>query len=290
MMRTTVLRLGYSAISVMLLLAVSVRDGRAQDTDPNPGALTLTASTDVVTTYMFRGILQDDTKLMTWPAADLGIALHSGDGAVKAATLNLGSWNSLHPGAGGTEGPTEKLWYEGDFYATLGLTFRSGLGLSSTYTAYTSPNNRFSTVKELAVKASFADPLGLNPYGLIAFEFDTAPGRGQADGGLEAGRYLELGMAVPINAVGSKMTLALPVKLGLSLGNYYEHPLTGEDSTFGYASIGALATVPLGGTTSRGAWNVHAGIEHQRLGDTTKAFNGGDSGKTIVSLGLGFSY
>jgi hypothetical protein len=38
-----------------------------------------------------------------------------------------------------------KLWYESDFYATLGLGFGGGVALGTTYTAYTSPNNGFTT-------------------------------------------------------------------------------------------------------------------------------------------------
>ena len=237
MLNARAVRVGFSVLSVSVVLTSSSSQALAQEVDPNPGAITLTGGMDVVNAYMFRGILQDDTKVISWPFADIGIALHSGDSRLKSVSLNVGSWNSLHPGAGGTEGPTGKLWYEGDFYATLGLAFANGLGLSSTYTAYTSPNNRFSTVKELGLKASFADRLGLNPYALVAFELDTAPGRGQADGGVERGTYMEFGLAAPLKVFGPKVTVAVPAKVGFSLGDYYEHPVTGEDSAFGYASL-----------------------------------------------------
>jgi hypothetical protein len=59
---------------------------------------------------------------------------------------------------------------------------------------------------------------------------------------------------------------------------------------FGDFSIAGLVTVPLGGTTSLGAWNVHGGVEFQALGDTTKALNGGDGQRVIGSIGIGFSY
>ena len=59
----------------------------------------------------------------------------------------------------------------------------------------------------------------------------------------------------------------------MSMGDYYE--LDGEDNKFGYFSIAGIVTVPLGGTTKFGAWNLHFGAEYQKLGDTTKAFNGG---------------
>jgi hypothetical protein len=276
---------------VVLLAAPASAQEAAAPSDPNPGNLTFTGSMDFLNTYMFRGIRQDDTKVIMWPALDLGMSVYSGDGGLKSAAINVGSWNSLHTGSAGSDGPSGKLWYEGDFYATLGLGFGGGVALSTTYTAYTSPNNAFSTVKELAVKLAVDDSpyLGaaaLKPDGLVAQEFDTAPGLGQADAGENAGTYLELGVAP--GWASDAVALAFPVKVGVSAGDYYE--LAGVDNKFGYASVAALVTVPLGGTTMFGAWNVHGGVEFQALGDTTKAINGGDSSKIIGSFGFGLSY
>lgn len=248
---------------------------------------------------MFRGIRQHSTGMALWPVADLGAAVYSGKGSLKNVGVNIGTWNSLHTGDTGAAGPSGKLWYESDFYATLGLGFGGGTSLATTYTAITSPNNAYTTVKEIAFKVGVADSsyLGkaaLKPYGLVAFEFDTAPGVGQADGGSKAGRYLELGVSP--GYAGSKASLSVPVKVGISLANYYELN-TGTaaapafiDNKFGYFSVAGLVTVPLGGTTSFGAWNLHGGVEFQALGDTTKAFNGGNGHKVIASGGFGFSY
>jgi len=140
----------------------------------------------------------------------------------------------------------------------------------------------FNTVQELAFKVSKAHML--NPYGLIAFELD-----GQADGGDDKGTYLELGVGPSWPLAGGKATIAVPVKFGLSLSNYYE--LNGEDNKFGYVDVGALVTVPMGSTTSKfGAWNFHAGVDIFGFGDTTKAFNNGDGGKAVVSFGIGVVY
>lgn len=120
-------------------------------------------------------------------------------------------------------------------------------------------------------------------YALVAFEIDTAPGVGQLDGGLKAGRYLELG-AAPRYSI-KRATLAFPVRVGLSLANYYE--LAGEDHTFGFVSVGATASVPLGRRSRIGRWHVHGGVEIQALGETTKVFNGGDGSTVIASFGFG---
>ena len=275
-----------------VFLFLLARPAAAQTTpDPNSGRLTVTSSVDLTNVYMFRGIRQDDTKVMVWPAADLGLSVYSGEGALKSAALDFGSWNSLHTGNAGLKSASKKLWYESDFYTSLSLGFGSGISVGTTYTAYTSPNAGFSNVKEVMFKLGVDDSarLGkaaLKPYGIVAFEFGTDPGLGQADGGSSAGRYLELGVGPGWN--GAKASLTFPVKVGLSLANYYE--LNGVDNKFGYFSASAVASTPLKLPASFGSWNLHGGVEVQHLGTTTKAFNNGDAQKVIVSGGIGLSY
>ena len=296
MSSTRAVQWGWSILGAFALVAVLSSNAWAQAApaaDPNPGNITFTAGVDFTNTYMFRGIRQDDTKVITWPYGDIGLALYSGKGALKSVGVNFGVWNSLHPGDAGVNGPSKKLWYEGDFYSVLSLGFDKGVSFGTTYTAYTSPNNMFSTVKEIAFKLSVDDSsyLGkaaLKPYVITAFEFDTGVRSGQADGGLEAGRYLEVGVAP--GYAGSKASLAVPIKIGASMSNYYEDPVTGVDSKFGYFSVAGVVTVPIGGTTSFGAWNVHGGVEYQRLGDTLTTFNLGKDHKGIVSFGIGLTY
>jgi hypothetical protein len=287
------------ALFVVLSTPAAGQTPSAPSSDPNPGNITFTGSFDVVSTYMFRGIRQHSTGIALWPVADLGLAAYSGDGALKSVGINFGTWNSLHTGDTGTDGPSGKLWYESDFYTTLTLGFGGGTSLATTYTAYTSPNSTFTTVKEIFFKLGVDDSAYLGraavkPYALLAFEVDTDPGVGQVDGGLEAGRYLEIGVAPGYAA--PRLSVSVPVKVGISLADYYElnvgtpaAPIF-EDNKFGFFSIGGFVTVPLGGTTNFGAWNLHGGIEYQALGDTTEVFNGGDGSRVIGSVGIGFTY
>jgi hypothetical protein len=301
----TVRRCGISVLSAAALIVsvASVAGAQSAAADPNPGALTITGATDFTSAYMFRGIRQEDDNLILWPYFDLGIAAYSGDGGLKSVGVNFGTWNSIHKGLSGTEGPSGKLWYESDFYTTLSLGFGGGFSFGTTFTAYTSPNNSFSTVKEIAFKVAEDDSAILNkwavkPYALLAFEFDTDLNTGQADGGAEAGKYLELGIAPGYTA--SKGSIAVPVKFGLSMGNYYEYNVgtsaapVYQDDTFGYFSIAGVGTVPLGATTRFGGWNVHGGVEFQKYGGTLKLINEGlglsDDHKLIYSIGIGFTY
>jgi len=289
-------RHGFVAAAILAMVAFTVGPASAQETtDPNPGNITFTGGIDFLNQYMFRGIRQNSTEMAMWPFGDIGMDLYSGDGGLKSAALNFGVWNSLHTGDTGSDGPSGKLWYESDFYASLGLGFGGGTSFTTTYTAYTSPNSSFTTVKEVSFKLGVDDSeyLGaaaLSPYVLAAFEFDTDPGVGQADGGLKSGKYLELGVAP--GWASDAVSVAFPVKVGLSMGDYYE--LDGVDNKFGFFSIGGSVTVPLGGQTSFGEWNVHGGVEYQRLGDTTAAFNADSDGpkknQVIGLFGIGLSY
>jgi hypothetical protein len=303
-------RVRRSALAVIALVGLVVLAGApafAQEAkDPNPGALTLTGSTDFLNQYMFRGIRQNSSGMVFWPAVDLGIATYTGEGALKSVGINFGTWNSLHSGDTGSDSEDSglgcacgKMWYESDFYATLGLGFGGGTSFSTTYTAYTSPNNGFTTVKEVMFKLALDDSgkLGkgaMKPYFAIAQEFGTEAGVGQADGGENAGTYMEIGISPGYAA--SKASLAFPVKVGFSLSDYYELN-TGTatapvfaDNKFGFFSIAGIVTIPIGGTTNFGAWNVHGGVEYQALGTTTESFNGGESNQVIGSFGIGFSY
>ena len=268
------------------LVTMCATGAAAQANDPNPGNLTVTGGLDFPTTYMFRGILQEtDPKLTMWPFVDLGYSFFSGDGALKSAGVNVGLWNSLHTGSSGSDGLTDKLWYEEDFYTTLTLGFGAGTTLATTYTAYTSPNTMFRNVKEISFKVSVAQRFA--PYGLIAFELGDTDSPG-ADGG-DPGTYLELGAGPSWPLGGGKATLAIPVKLGMSLGDYYQGP--DGDSTFGFFDIGALVTIPLGGQPSSfGSWNFHAGVDFFALGDTTKFFNEGNGEKVVALVGFGVTY
>jgi len=297
-MKFSVLNCALPSLLVVVMMSASVSPAAAQDataaSKPNTGSLAVTSSVDLTNTYMFRGIRQDDTKVMIWPAVDLGLTVFSGSKGLKSAVIDFGSWNSLATGNSGLDSASKKLWYESDFYTSFTMGFGGGATFGTTYTAYTSPNSGFSNVKEVMFKLAVDDSakLGkgaLKPYGIVAFEFDTAPGIGQADGGAKAGRYLELGVGPGWS--GADVSLTFPVKVGLSLANYYESPLTGKDNKFGYFSASGIAAVPIKGLPARfGSWNVHGAVEFQQLGDTTKLFNNGDAQKVIVSGGLGLSY
>jgi hypothetical protein len=276
-----VIAVGCAAV-VTLWLSAGAASAQVRPSDPNPGAITFTGGLDAPSVYVFRGILQEtDPKVTLWPYGDIGLALASGDGSVKSVGVNVGVWNSLQTGSSGTNGFSGHAHYEEDFYTTLSLGFSKGMTFGITYTAYTSPNLMFNTVKEISFKAAQASRF--SPYGIVAFEV----GENGADGGANKGTYLELGVG-PAFPIG-KLTLTIPLKLGMSLKDYYE--LNGVDTRFGYFDAGGVITVPLPGVPSKfGAWNIHGGADILTFGDMTRSINAGDRNKVVGLVGIGVTY
>jgi hypothetical protein len=282
---TRVVRCGFPLMAV-LGVVLTASPARAQDPPP----VVITGGLEFVNQYNFRGIRQNTDGISIWPYVDFGLTPYRGDGGLKTVGVNLGTWNAFHTQINEDDFGTGNKWYESDLYATLGLGF-GPTALAFTYTSYTSPADLFAHVKELAVKLSYDDSaqLGkaaLKPYVITAFELDDD---GQADAGESKGIYVELGVAP--GYAGSRASLAVPVKVGLSASDYYEFG-TGEDSAFGYFSIAGIVTVPMGAHA-----NIHGGVELQTFGDNVKAYNGfGDdpldpSGSAVIaSIGLGFAF
>jgi hypothetical protein len=269
-----------------ILSTLTTGTALAQASDPNPGAITLTTGIDFPSVYFFRGIRQEaDPSFTMFAFGDVGIALYSSDSG-KSGSINFGVWNSINTGTSGTGTPDKKSHYEEDFYVMFNMGVGKGITITPFFTSYTSPNGSFGTVNEFAFKVAHASKFA--PYGIVAFELS-----GQADGGSEEGTYGEIGMS-PSWPLGSKgVTLAVPVKLGFSLSDYYE--ADGKDNGFGYFDVGALITVPFSNAPTKfGTWNLHGGVDFLALGDGTKSFNvkdGSPEGSQVIgSIGIGLSY
>jgi hypothetical protein len=260
----------------------------AQQSSPSQnGAVHVAATIDFMNQYMFRGVRQNSTGMAMWPAVDVGVNVHSGDGKLKAVRVGGAFLSSLHTGDTGRQGPTGKLWYESRMSGSVGLRFAGGGVLDATYAVFTSPNEMFTTVKEIAVRAALegrpAFGVQLDPYALVAVEMDAGPGDGQLDGGLHAGRYLEIGIAPRF--VAGRVALSVPVTTGLSIGDYYE--LAMDDRTFGFVTVGGVVSVPL--RRSGTGLSLRGGVHYHALGAATKFFNGGDRSAVVGSIGLAVS-
>jgi len=283
----------FGTAAVRRAVAGAFTAATARDAAQTPAAaaarkVTVLAGVDFPSVYFFRGIRQEaDPALTAQPYVDLGFA------ASDTVTINVGLWNSLHTGTSGTgcECGISAL-YETDFYATV--TVAAGkVKPGVTFTAYTSPNDVFPAVRELAFFASFDDsdrPVAFSPKVTLATEIG---GDGSADlgatPGAHRGTYFELAVRPTFTLGTTSATLAVPARVGLSARNYYEMfhedgSLT--DSTFGFFQVGALVGVPLG-EAGGASWEIHGGVDVFTFGNNVlRAYNAGDKAEAVVSAGI----
>lgn len=254
-----------------------------------------TLGSDFTTAYFFRGIPQEDQGAIAEPYLDLSMPLFVGDGEIRSIDLTLGQWNSLHDGPTGTAGP-QSMWYENDLYFGVTIQGDSRWSIGATYTTYYSPNGLFGTVQEVASMLHYDDGgllgegfAGLQPTLLVAFETN-----GQADAIGPVGVYAELSISpeLPLGAVGDlELTLALPAKLGFSLADYYQSPVTQEDSAFGYFDLGVELSTPLRFLPARlGPWDGSFGVHALFLGDSNQERNHDDAFEVVLTCGLSTSF
>ena len=263
---------------------------------PNSGRVSINAGMDWTSAYFFRGIKQETEDLILQPYGEVSLKLVDQAGALTSLSLTGGIWNSLQTGPTGSDSPTAsdpKIWYEFDGYVRLSAVLWEDLTTYALYTAYTSPNNAFGTVQELALGVSYNDakllgPFALNPNFLVAFELD-----GQADAGSQKGVYAQIGIAPGYTFFAESaypLAVTVPLSVGLSLSDYYEFN-TGSDETFGYFSGGVSASVPLAFIPPAfGKWLIKGGVQVLYLDDNLTAINNGDRTQVIGTLGLVFTY
>ena len=258
----------------------------AQEAAPSTGAVSVGTGIDIGSAYYFRGIIQETEGFIAQPYLEAGLTVYESDTGLQSVSVTAGTWSSLHSGPSGSDGAAgdPAMWYETDFYASLGFGFADAWSADVTYTAYMSPNQSFGTVKEVSFGLGYDDGL-LGPYANLAFE--TA---GQADGGLNEGTYLELGVGPGLAIPNSELGLSFPVAVGLSLSDYYENA-TGSD-TFGFFNVGAILSVPLSAIPAHyGSWEISGGVNLLVFGDALKEINGTtDDVQPIGVVSVGLSY
>lgn len=243
--------------------------------DPNLGALSITFDNSFTTAYMFRGIMNERDGLIWQPSVELSLnVFEAEDGVLQSVDLGVGTWISFHTEE--TFGDDEM--YEVDYYPSLSFTWAGGITTGVTYYWYTSPNDAFETVEEVAVDLSYDDSellgaFALNPTATFAFET-----RRSSFGGTGKGAVFELGLepAVDVELPCEKggeypISLTFPFKMGLSMDDYYKNGP--DENTFGYARIGFHAGVPIACIPPRfGDWSVTNGFDLYFLGDSVHEY------------------
>jgi len=174
---------------------------------------------------------------------------------------------------------------------TLGLALGKW-SFDARYVFYASPSDAFGTVEEFDFGVAYDDSEWLGAWSMkpsVVLAVET--GSNAADG-QHRGTYLQLGVspgfafdAGPVKDVG----ISFPATVGLSLSNYYEGA-NDENDAFGYASVGAKASVPLNIDKSWGVWTLTAGFQVLFLGDAVSTLNGDDDVEFIGTVGIAVGF
>ncbi|MBM3974281.1 MAG: hypothetical protein FJ301_09310 [Planctomycetes bacterium] len=273
---------------------------------------------DVTSQYFFRGIRQASDGLILQPWAEVGWSLIDGNDSLRGLELTLGTWNSLQSD---TPNAADGSWYEGRGYIDLTASVGEKWTFGMRYTAYGNPNGGgtyeqategFGTVQEFAFRAQLDDrgylgeliESGLQPYALLALEtagereyYFVDPNSIDANGGV----YAEFGITPSFNtSIGDDdLRLYVPIKLGLSVSDYYQDTSTGKDEHFGYLDVGVEIRQPLKFLPHRmGPWQAVVGLHFLLLGDNCEERNkstdapsvSGDELEFILNIGLSTSF
>ena len=265
---------------------------------PNTGRFSFSGGVDFTTAYFFRGILQERDGFIIQPYGEVGVALFKGKnddskGDWSGLSLFGGTWASLHSQETNHQASSLDAFYENDWYGGLQAQFMDNkVTTRAFYIAYTSPSDAFKTVQEVDLSAALDDSEWLGAFALkpsILFATETQ----NTAMGTESGEYLELGVAPSYPIVDSEtmpMTLTFPVKLGLSLDDYYELSENNED-TFGYASTGVKLSFPLTFIPEDyGAWSASGGVNVYYFGNNTRTLNHEDEVWAVGTWGVSMAY
>ena len=218
------------------------------------------------------------------PFVDVGVSLYNGDGALENVTdqRRLVEQHSLR-----SERQRQRL--DRTQRVVRGGLLRVGRPSRSArwkpgvlFTSYTSPNDAFKTVHELAVVLAFDDSgntFPLNPKAILAFELD-GPGRRRRRGAARAptsssasGRWCRSPRTRSI-----PLTLAIPAKIG----SQPQRLLRGRERQ---RHLRLLRSRRHPQRPSRlherqdATWDLHGGLDILWLGENMKALNGGDGVK-----------
>lgn len=226
--------------------------------EPASKKVTVVVGSDFPSLYIFRGVRQEfDADLTFQPFVDVGIA------ATDKLTFNFGTWNSMHSG-------TNDGFYESDLYASLTVT-AGKMKPGVLWTSYTSPNDTYDAIHELAFFVSGDDSASKMPFSpkvTLAFEVSDPTGEGV---------YLEFA-GKPTSKLSDTLSLSIPLKLGMGFKEYY------GDSTFGYFDIGVALSKAVG------KGEVHGGVDLYTFGDATKVANLDKKTQAVASVGFSVTF
>jgi len=247
---------------------------------------------DFTNAYFFRGIMNERDGFIGQPWGELYFNLFSADeGLVRDVTIGGGVWNSWHSEKTGRDHGPGPL-YETDWYPLFSVGFENDITFTLIYYFYSSPNGAFDTVEELNLKLEWDDSEVLGRFALAPW-VNLAMETHLTSFGDDKGEGVQLGIEPTLFELESDeypLSFSLPAELGLTIDDYYEDA-NGSENTFGYASLGLMASLPITAIPENfGSWSVSAGGKIFFLSETLQDVNRGDHVYPVVTASLGVEF
>jgi hypothetical protein len=243
---------------------------------PQESCITGNIGFDVVSSYIRKGILLENSGFSIQPYADLHFRIYKGAGALTSVTVDIGIWNSFQDQRIGARNRTTSNWFEFDFQTGLTLNFDK-LSIGGYFKTYQSPAGAFPNAYTVGLSVAYDDSAALGAFALhpyVLAELQLEESTGNSING-SRGQYYEIGIA-PGHTWGD-LTLSLPMKGGFGSGGFYQ-----GNRGFGFFSVGARADYALHFVPAcLGKWTISAGATYYRLG--------GSNGPAIFSGAAGNS-
>ena len=244
----------------------------SEGTEEGKGGLGLEVKVEGKTAYFFRGYNIMDAGYIVQPEAT--VSLPAIEWGKYSLSPYVGVWNNVSE----KKGPDGSPWgHWTEFDATGGVAVERGdWSLDVQWNYYTSPGDFFDSSHEIGATLAYGGDvagLGLHPHVALFGEL-----RDDSDG--DENTYFEAGLE-PEWEASEKLSVAVPLTLGTSLGGYYTDG-RGRNEFLGYASVGVRPAWRLDGH-----WSIYAGVEYVHLfADSARSANGGDDGKMIGVVGV----
>lgn len=237
---------------------------------------------DFLSAFYWRGIVQENDNFILQPWFNLTAGGVAGGDFVQNLDIGVQNWNSIELNPGGQSDD----WFRSDLLFEFSMDMSDEWKIQPYYGWYKSPENNFNTITELGVNVTFRDEGGWNPSATLAFELE-----GQADGIAPSGTFLGLGIA-PETTAGDDIDISFPIRVGLSLGDYYQNPNNNdEDDFFGYAEAGIDVRIPFEIFPSEyGDWTFNLGLHVLYLGDAAAALNNDTEVELFGYAGVSFVF
>jgi hypothetical protein len=272
--------------------AEPAEDASAEEAEEGGSPISGIIQIDFTNAYFFRGIQNERDGFIAQPWGELYFNLFSAEeGLIRDVTIGGGVWNSWHSEKTGRDHSPGPL-YETDWYPLFSVGFENDITFTLIYYWYSSPNGAFDTVEELNLKLEWDDSEVLGRWALQPW-INLAMETHLTSFGPDKGEGVQLGIEPTLWELDDDtypLSFTIPAELGLAIDDYYEED-DGSENTFGYGSVGLLASLPITAIPENlGAWTVSAGGKILFLSDTLQDVNRGDHVYPVVTASLGVEF